>query len=149
MSRVEAVWDVSTQEISDTIKQKKEKQKMQDKTKKVVQKSSLAPKTETHKFKKGCTPWNKGKKMPKKDSPKTEAKSKKKPIDENTVEIKIVKESKPLPSKEFEGKFEDIKEHTAISFIRAVLANEPDCINIDGRKYYRNNILKNIYDERN
>lgn len=65
----------------------------------------------------------------------------KKEIDENTVKIRIVKEEKPLPPKEFEGKLEDEKERTAISFIRSIIANKPKRIDIDGTRYYAADIL--------
>lgn len=59
-----------------------------------------------------------------------------KALDQNTVTINIVKDKKPLPPKDFEGRLEDAKERTAISFIRSVIARQAKCINIDGRKYY-------------
>lgn len=65
----------------------------------------------------------------------------KKEIDENTVKIRIVKEEKPLPPKDFEGKLEDEKERTAISFIRSIIANKPKRIDIDGTRYDAADIL--------
>ena len=61
----------------------------------------------------------------------------KKEIEDNTVKIKIVKEEKPLPPKDFEGKLEDANERTAINFIRSIIAHKPKRIDIDGIKYYR------------
>ena len=92
-----------------------------------------------HQFKKGGTPWNKGKKMPKK-TPANDASSDKEKrndiVDDNTVTIHIVKEKKPLPPKDFSGKLEDLKERTAIRFIRSVAARKPMVVKIDGLKYY-------------
>lgn len=85
-------------------------------------------------FQKGSIPWNKGKNFSKKESQT-------KTIDDNTVKIHIVKEEKPLPPKDFEGKLEDVKERTAINFIRSIIANKPKCIDIDGQKYYREEIV--------
>ena len=42
----------------------------------------------------------------------------KKDIDENTVKIRIIKEKKPLPPKEFEGKLEDEKDSPKVIEIR-------------------------------
>lgn len=60
----------------------------------------------------------------------------KRDLDENTVKIHILKEDKPLPPKDFEGKLEDEKERTAINFIRSIIANKPKRIDIDGVHYY-------------
>ena len=88
-------------------------------------------------FQKGNIPWNKGKKFSMKGS---QARA----IDDNTVKIHIVKEEKPLPPKDFEGKLEDVKERTAINFIRSIIANKPKCIDIDGQKFYREEIVGTI-----
>ena len=78
-----------------------------------------------------------GKRRPKKLSLKKE-------LDENTVKIKIVKEEKPLPPKEFEGRLEDARERTAISFIRSIIAHRPRRIDFDGQKYFSEEILNRL-----
>lgn len=107
---------------------------MSEEADKVVDETSPKPTKESTRFKKGCTPWNKGKKM-------TNLKTSKDQSNDNTVKIHIIKEKKPLPPREFEGKLEDVKERTAINFINSVVANQPKCINIDGQKYYSSEVM--------
>lgn len=72
--------------------------------------------------------------------------------DDGTVKIRIVKDKKPLPPKDFEGRLEDIKERAAIGFIRSVAARRPNKIAIDGIVYlkseYANQKVKDVADER-
>lgn len=113
---------------------------MQGNKKPEESKTSLPPAMEAKKFKKGYTPWNKGKKMPKTN--KGDATVAKQPVaDEETVKIRIVKEEKPLPPKDFEGKLEDVKERTAITFIRSVAARKPKVIEIDHEKYVHGDVF--------
>ena len=63
---------------------------------------------------------------------------KKEEEDSNTVKIRIIKDEEPLPPKDFEGRLDDIKERTAINFIKSVCRRNPRCISIDGKLYYSN-----------
>lgn len=65
-------------------------------------------------------------------------------LDGETVKIRIIKDEKPLPPKDFSGRLEDEKEHTAISFIRSVVAHKPKVIDIDGEKFYDRKVVARI-----
>ena len=53
-----------------------------------------------------------------------------------TVKIRIVKDKQPIPETDYEGRLEDLKERTAINFIKAICIRKPKRINIDGNIYY-------------
>ena len=73
-------------------------------------------------------------------------KAKKQEYDPNVVKIKVVKEKKPKPPKDIEGKLNEMKERTASRFIESVMANNPQKIDIDGKIYYDEKYVTRLHE---
>lgn len=67
--------------------------------------------------------------------------------DSNTVKFKIVKEKKPSVPKEIVGKLNDMNEHYASRFIQSIIVNDPDSIDINGKKYYGKKVVDGLHKE--
>lgn len=78
-------------------------------------------------------------------NPDKKPKRTRKPKDDaNTVKIRIVKDEVPAPGKDFEGRLEDMKERTATNFLKSVCYHKPRVINIDGLRYYSQDVVENL-----
>ena len=75
-------------------------------------------------------------KKPKRTSKQKEA--------DNSVKIRIVKDEEQEPNKTFEGRLEDLKERTAINFIKSVCYHKPREIKIDGMNYYSQDFVEGL-----
>ena len=67
--------------------------------------------------------------------------------DPNVVKIKVIKEKKPKVPKSIIGKLNDLKEKTASRFIESVISNSPNCILIDGKKFYSDKYVSQLNED--